>query len=325
MIYNMKELLSVADRYHFAIPAFNISSYAMFNGIIDISEQLDAPVIIQIHPLELRHIGSDVVAAMRSRATFAKVPVAIHLDHGACFEDVMTAIAAGFTSVMIDASSRPFAENVAACQKTVEAAHGAIHCTMAEHYGGTVLEGVEVTTGREYVPSCYAHNVSVEGELGNIGSIDEEHGTVTRGLHYTEPEEAVRFVKETGIDALAIAIGTSHGVYPEGFVPHIEIDRLKAIYKALRDAGLDTALVLHGGSSNSPEELQEAARSGLAKINIASDIKNAYYGKMREILQDPKVREPNIIEPPCLDAMKATAADRIRWFGADGKASLYNK
>lgn len=323
MILNMKELLTIADQYHFAVPAFNISSYAMFNGIMDISEALDAPVIAEIHPLELRHIGSDVVAAMKQRAAVSKVPVVIHMDHGACFEDIMTAIAAGFTSVMIDASSLPFEENVAACKKTVEAAHGAIHCIMAEKFGGETLEGGEVTTGREYVPAFHASNVSVEGELGNIGSIDEVNGTVTEGMHFTEPEEAVRFVKATGIDTLAIAIGTSHGVYPEGFVPHLQIDRLKAIHKALREAGLDTALVLHGGSGNPPEELMEAARNGVGKINISSDIKNAYYGKMREVLQDKKVREPNIIEPSCIAAMKEAAADRIRWFGADGKAGLY--
>ena len=319
----MKELLTIADQHHFAVPAFNISNYAMFNGIMDISEKLDAPVILEIHPLELRHIGTDVVAAIKARAAVSKVPVVIHMDHGACFEDIMTAICAGFTSVMIDASSLPLEENIAACRKVVEAAHGAIHCITAEKFGGDVLEGGEVTSGREYTRSQYANNVSVEAELGNIGSIDEAKGTVTEGLHYTEPEEAVSFVQATGIDTLAIAIGTCHGVYPDGYEPHIQIDRLKAIHKALRDAGLDTCLVLHGGSGNPPEELKEAAANGIAKINISSDIKNAYYGKMREILSDLKVREPNVIEPPCIQAMKETAADRIRWFGAEGKAALY--
>lgn len=106
-------------------------------------------------------------------------------------------------------------------------------------------------------------------------------------------------------------------------MPHLEIERLKAIRQAIRDAGLETKLVLHGGSGNPQSELTEASKNGIVKINISSDIKNAYYKKMREVLKNEKLREPNEIEPPCIAAMQEVAADRIRWFGADGKAGLY--
>lgn len=324
MIYNMKELLKVADENGFAVPAFNISSYAMFNGVIDISEQMNAPVIIEIHPNELKHIGTDVIEAFRARASQSKIPVCIHLDHGSSYENIMAAIRAGFTSVMLDASSLPYEENVELTKKAVEAAHAAVNYTTVENPMDTrVLEDAADRTQWRYASSFYAGEVSVEGELGNIGTIDEIAGSVTEGMHFTEPEEAVQFIQDTGIDCLAVAIGTSHGLYPEGFVPHLQIERLKAIRKAIRDAGLVTYLVLHGGSGNPSAELTEAAQNGITKINISSDIKKAYYKKMKEMLADDTLREPNVIEPACIRAMQEVAADRIRWFGAENKIQLY--
>lgn len=324
MLYNMKELLAVADENGFAVPAFNISSYAMFNGIMDISEKLNAPAIIEIHPNELKHIGTDAISAFRARVAASRIPVCIHLDHGASFENVMAAIRAGFTSVMIDASALPYEQNAALTKRAVEAARAAITYTTVEDDADPRKLGDQADrTEWHYAPSFFAGDVSVEGELGNVGSIDERAGKVTEGMHFTEPEEAVSFIKETGIDCLAVGIGTCHGLYPEGFVPHIQIDRLKAIRKAIRDAGLDTKLVLHGGSGNPKEELKEAAENGVAKINISSDIKKAYYSKMKEVLQDDKLREPNAIEPLCIQAMQEVAADRIRWFGAEDKVKLY--
>lgn len=324
MLYNMKEILTAADENGFAVPAFNISSYAMFNGIMDISEKMNAPVIIEIHPNELKHIGTDVITAFKLRASGSKVPVCIHLDHGASYENVMAAIRAGFTSVMIDASAMPYEENAALTRKVVEAAHAAVTYTTVEDASDFRVSADEEDRKKwHYAPSFFAGDVSVEGELGNVGSIDESTGKVTEGMHFTEPEEAVSFIKETGVDCLAIGIGTSHGLYPKGFVPHIQIDRLKAIRKAIKDAGLDTKLVLHGGSGNPSEELTQAAKNGISKINISSDIKKAYYSKMKEVLENEKLREPNEIEPVCIRAMQAVAADRIRWFGADNTLGFY--
>ncbi|HQE69935.1 MAG TPA: class II fructose-bisphosphate aldolase [Atopobiaceae bacterium] len=322
MLVNMNELLSVAARGHFAVPAFNISSYAMFNGIMDISEQKSAPVIIEIHPNELKHIGSDAVAGMVKRAGISTVPVAIHLDHGSSLSDVMAAIRAGFTSVMIDASALPFEENAALAKRVVEAAHAAISYTTC--YDDADPRRAEVPDGDDwhYVPSAFNRYVSVEAELGNIGvtDADKAFGQV---IHYTQPAEAVEFIKSTGIDTLAIAIGTCHGLYPEGYVPELKLDLLRAIKAAIADAGLTCYLVLHGGSNNPDDEIAEAARSGICKINISSDIKVAYYAKMREVLENKGLREPNEIEPPCIAAMQEVAAQKIDLFGAAGTAKRY--
>lgn len=285
MLMNMKDLLSVANEHRFAVPAFNISSYAMFNGIMAVCEEKRAPVIIAIHPDELSHIGTDVVAAIREKALKSSVPVCIHLDHGASFEQVVLAIQSGFTSVMIDGSSKPFEENVAICRKVCETAH--------------------------------AVGVSVEGELGTIGTTDSAEA-FTQVIVYTNPDDAVKFVAETGVDTLAVAIGTCHGLYPAGMKPELKLDILKEIKEKV-----SIPLVLHGGSNNPDKEIGESVTLGINKINISSDIKAAYYIKMREVLQDQSLREPNVIEPPCIEAMKAVASQKIDLFQDAGKADLY--
>lgn len=285
MLLNMKDLLAVANKNYFAVPAFNISSYAMFNGIMEASEEKNAPVIIAIHPDELSHIGVDVLKAIRERAYRSKVPVCIHLDHGASLEQVLLAIQCGFTSVMIDGSSLPFEENVAVCKKVCEVAHSV--------------------------------NVSVEGELGTIGSTDSTE-VANQVIIYTKPDDAAKFVEQTGVDTLAIAIGTCHGLYPAGMKPELKLDLLKEIKQKV-----SIPLVLHGGSNNPDKEIGESVTLGINKINISSDIKAAYYRKMREVLKDEGLREPNLIEPPCIKAMKEVAYDKIQLFQADGKASLY--
>ena len=321
MLMNMKELLAPTDEHQFAIPAFNISSYAMFNGIMDITEQMDAPVIIEIHPDELKHLGSDVIASIRQRIQASTVPAVIHLDHGPDMRAVMTAIRSGYTSVMIDASALPFEENVAITKKVVEVAHASQLwnvCTDADDPRHAAIPADKFA----YVTPAYAQDISVEAELGNIGVTDADKA-FGQFIHYTQPDEAVKFIEATGIDTLAIAIGTCHGLYPAGYVPELKIDLLREIKAALAEAGLDTKLVLHGGSNNPDDEIAEAARIGIAKINISSDIKAAFYNKMREVLEDKGLREPNEIEPPCILAMQEVAAHKIELFNCAGKAALY--
>ncbi|WP_372967884.1 ketose-bisphosphate aldolase [Microbacterium sp.] len=287
MLYTGKSILDVANENNFAIPAFNISDWAMFNGIMDISEEKAAPVIIAIHPDEVSHITTDLIPAMHARAHRSSVPVAIHWDHGGSYEQIISAIKAGFTSVMIDASLLPFDENVALTRKVVDAAH--------------------------------AVGIQVEGELGTIGANDSYGESGAAEIIYTNPQDAVRFVEETGVDSLAIAIGTSHGLYPSDRNPELRHDLLEEI-----KAAIGIPLVLHGGSSNPDAELRRAVELGVNKINISSDIKVSYHNRMREILgTDQRLREPNAIQPAALEAMKATAAEKIELFGADGKASLY--
>jgi len=286
MLMTGNELLEVARKHNFAIPAFNISDWAMFKGIIEISEKMSAPVIIAIHPDELGHTGDDIMPSIIQRCRKSSVPTIIHFDHGTTYEQCIWAIQAGFTSIMIDGSLLPFEENIAITKRVVEAAH--------------------------------AVGLSVEGELGTIGQNDSYGEKGAAQIIYTDPVDAVRFIKETGVDSLAIAIGTSHGLYPVGMSPKLKIDLLQEIKKCV-----DIPLVLHGGSSNPDSEIAEGVKYGVNKINISSDIKVAYHDKMREVLSNPKLREPNAIQPEAVAAMKITAAHKIELFKSAGKSSLY--
>ncbi|MFI7135046.1 ketose-bisphosphate aldolase [Nonomuraea sp. NPDC050153] len=286
MLTTGKVLLAVANERNFAVPAFNISDYAMFNGIVDISEEKNAPLIVGIHPDEVRHIGVDVITAMTQRAHRSSVPIAIHWDHGATYQEMLTAIRIGFTSVMIDASMKSFEDNIAISKKVAETAH--------------------------------AVGLSVEAELGTIGKTDSEAEDGSDAIIYTDPADAVTFVRETGVDSLAVAIGTYHGLYPKTLKPELKLDLLKEIKDRVR-----IPLVLHGGSGNPDDEIAQSVKLGINKINISSDIKAAYHMKMREVLADESLREPNSIQPPCIDAMKVVAGQKIDLFEAAGKASLY--
>ncbi|PPF89545.1 ketose-bisphosphate aldolase [Subtercola sp. Z020] len=285
MLMTGKDLLAVANEHNFAIPAFNVSDYAMMNGLFEISEEKNAPMIVAIHPDEVSHLGVEAILAIRERAHKSSIPVAIHWDHGGSYEQMLTAIQAGFTSVMIDMSMRPFDENVAVTKRVVDTAHDV--------------------------------GLSVEGELGTIGKLDEE-AEEGGEIIYTVPSEAVDFVEQTGVDSLAIAIGTSHGLYPQDLEPKLRIDLLQEI-KAL----LPIPLVLHGGSNNPDSEIAEAVKYGINKINISSDIKAAYHDAMRTELENKGLREPNTIQPPAIAAMKKVAAHKIDLFEAAGKADLY--
>ena len=286
MLLNMRDLLAVAKAHKFAVPAYNISSSMLLRGAIEAAEDARAPVIIAIHPDELAFVGVSFVKMALDAAINASVPVVVHLDHGSNMTQIMTAIRAGFTSVMIDASELPLAQNIAACQQVVALAH-------------------EV-------------DVSVEGELGTIGELDEEAEAGAEEVVFVEPAEVRQFVEATGVDTLAVSIGTSHGLYPAHMKPEIRLDLLSDI-----NAEVDIPLVLHGGSGNPDAEVAAAVALGICKINISADMKSAFYRKAREVLQNPVLREPSSIYPECIDAMKVVCRAKFDLFSTSGKADLY--
>lgn len=286
MLMNMRDLLAVAHANDFAVPAFNISSNMLLTGVMEASEEMQSPVILAIHPDELHFVHTSFVKMAVDEAIKASIPVCIHLDHGASLANVMEAIQCGFTSVMIDASSHPLEANIAICKQVVELAHPV--------------------------------NVSVEGELGTIGTTGPEAEAGADEIIYTNPDDVVIFVEATGVDTLAVAIGTSHGIYPKDRKPELKLDLLKEIRSRV-----DIPLVLHGGSANPDSEIAAAVRLGINKINISSDIKDAFYQKCRQVLANPVLREPNSIYPPCIEAMKEVARFKIELFNAAGKAALY--
>lgn len=287
MLMNMKDLLTVAQKNHFAVPAFNIGSDQLLKAVMKTVKELKSPVILEMSPDEFNFVGYAQIQAMLYEAAHTDVPVCIHLDHGDSYETVVRAIQAGMTSVMIDASKLPYEENVAITKKVVETAHIA--------------------------------NVSVESELGTIGTTGNSIEGGTEGVIYTVPEEAKQFIEDTGIDAFACAIGTAHGIYPKDMKPKLRIDILKDITDQV-----SVPLVLHGGSSNKDEEIAEAVKNGICKINISSDIKVAFYEQARKTLnENPGYREPLEIYPAAMEACGKVCADKIRLFNSQDKVKCY--
>ena len=287
MLMNMKDLLTVAQKNHFAVPAFNIGSDQLLKAVMKTVKELKSPVILEMSPDEFNFVGYAQIQAMLYEAAHTDVPVCIHLDHGDSYETVVRAIQAGMTSVMIDASKLPYEENVAITKKVVETAHIA--------------------------------NVSVESELGTIGTTGNSIEGGTEGVIYTVPEEAKQFIEDTGIDTFACAIGTAHGIYPKDMKPKLRIDILKDITDQV-----SVPLVLHGGSSNKDEEIAEAVKNGICKINISSDIKVAFYEQARKTLnENPGYREPLEIYPAAMEACGKGCADKIGLFNSQDKVKCY--
>ena len=288
MLVSGKEILAVANKKGFAVPAFNAGSGQLLEAVMQACEELQSPVMIAIHPDELSFLTDSFVDQVKYYANHTKVPVCIHLDHGANFEQVMHAIQLGFTSVMIDASHKPYEENIAITQKVVEAAH--------------------------------AVGVSVEAELGTIGDTGNSiEGGVTKVI-YTDPEVAKDFIEKTKVDSLAVAIGTAHGIYPKNMKPELRLDILAEIEKQV-----DVPLVLHGGSSNPDEEISKAVTMGINKINISSDIKIVFANQLRDVLNqgDSEIREPNVLFPSCMVETKRVAKEKIKLFKSDNKVQYY--
>ena len=289
MLLNMKEILSIAEQENFAIPAFNIGTGQILKAVIECCEEKRAPVILAIHPNELEFQGDSFMASCMMAANNAHIPACVHMDHSTKIEHIFRAIHMGFTSVMMDASHMPFEENAAITKKVVEIAHPL--------------------------------GISVEAELGTIGTTDNDKETAGVGdILYTDPDEAARFVEQTGIDCLAVAIGTAHGIYPKGFKPELKLDLLSEI-----NAKVNVPLVLHGGSANPDEEIAESVKRGINKINISSDIKDAFYQRLRKTLAaDLKVREPFELYLDAILAMKEVIYHKIELFDCSDKAKFYH-
>lgn len=286
MLVSGKRILEPAFQHGFAVPAFNISDYGMLRASIEACEAAGSPMIVSIHPAEWELMGDEFLASVLEIARAASIPVAVQLDHGATFEQVIGAIRLGFTSVMIDGSLLSYDDNVALTRKVVEAAR--------------------------------VVGVSVEGEVGTIGPRDPKTADELKDIVYTTPEEAARFVADTGVDYLAVAVGTCHGVYPAGVAPKLKLELIQEIHEATT-----VPLVLHGGSGAPDDEVSQAVTRGVAKVNISADMKLAYFARLREVLQDPKHREPHDIYPPALDAVREVVAHKVDVFGGAGGARYY--
>lgn len=243
MLVTSKELYKIARKNNFAFPAANFVDQGSIKAYIEVAEELNLPLILAYAEVHKEFMSfEEAVVLGKYYGEKAKVPVVLHLDHGTDKDLIIKAIDEGFKSVMIDASSDTFDENVRRTKEIVEYAH---------------LRGVVV-----------------EAEIGHVGGGEEYKSKDNSDSIYTTVEEAKRFVELTDVDSLAISIGTAHGAYKG--TPVIDFERLKEI----RDA-IDTPLVLHGGSSSGDDNLGRCATNGISKINIYTDLVNAAYDKAK--------------------------------------------
>ncbi|HCW3282973.1 TPA: ketose-bisphosphate aldolase [Listeria monocytogenes] len=288
MLVNMKQLLEVAKENKFAVGAFNVADSNFLRVVVEEAEKNNAPAIIAVHPTELDFTKDDFFQYVLARIKNSPVPFVLHLDHGDNIGDVMRAVRCGFSSVMIDGSLLPFEENIRVTKEVVEV--------------------------------CHKLGVSVEGELGTIGKTGNSIEGGVSEIIYTKPEEAEEYISRTGVDTLAVAIGTAHGIYPKDKEPKLRLDILKEIKDLVH-----IPLVLHGGSANPDAEIAAAVEIGIQKVNISSDYKYAFYKKCREILSTTELWDANAIYPDCIDAAKEVVKYKMELFRSIGQVEKYQQ
>ncbi|AOT72527.1 class II fructose-1,6-bisphosphate aldolase [Geosporobacter ferrireducens] len=283
MLVSGKQILQHAHENGYAVGAFNVNNMEQVQAIIEAAEAMESPVIIQASQGGLKYAGVEYIAEMaKVAAQKASVPVAIHLDHGTNFKQIMLCIRNGFTSVMVDASKHSLEKNIEITKYIVEAAH--------------------------------AVGVSVEAELGKIGGTEDDITVDEKDATYTDPDEAERFVKETGVDCLAIAVGTAHGPYKGE--PKLDFDRIKVIKEKL-----NIPLVLHGSSGVPEASIKRAIGLGINKINIDTDIRMAFHKAVKEFIHNnPDEYDPRMILGPSKQAMKQVIAEKMQMFDSVGRA-----
>lgn len=277
-----KELLLDAQKEGYAVGAFNVENMEMVQAVAAAAEELRAPVIMQTTPSTVKYADlAYFYANVKTAAERASVPVVIHLDHGSSFDLAMRALRTGYTSIMIDGSHGTFEENIAVSKAVAEA--------------------------------CHPSGVSVEAELGKVGGKEDdlEGG---EGNPYTDPQEAKIFVEKTGVDSLAVAIGTAHGVYKG--TPKLDVERLSEIRKVVQ-----VPLVLHGTSGVPDEAVKECIRRGICKVNYATDLRIAFTRGVKAYLQEnPDVFDPKKYGAAGREEVKQYVMDKILVCGSNGRA-----
>ena len=273
MLVNMKELLAVAERKGCAIPAFNVYNGETALGVFKAAEEADACIIVQMYSrLFMSEEAEFIAPSIVDAANRSKAKICFHLDHGSCDEAVARAIRWGCTSVMRDASALPFEENAAVLARVVRFAHDL--------------------------------DISVEGELGHIGFAKD--GVPT---DYTQVDEALRYCELTGVDALAVAVGTAHGHSKQA--PVLAIDRIRELHEAI-----PAALVLHGGSGVPDDQIRAAVAAGIRKVNFGTDVCVSFLDAVRKV--DPSIIGVDTYMKEPVQAVKRFALEKIALLGAEG-------
>ncbi len=273
-----REILRTARVGGYAVPAFNVFNLEMLQAAYDAGEAERAPVIVQVSPRSIEYAGLRPLAMLaRTLSETATIPIALHLDHGPDPEACRAALDAGFTSVMYDGADLPYAENVRRTREVVAAAH--------------------------------AHNAAAEAELGQVGHASHEHLPTV----FTDPEEAGRFAAETGVDALAVAIGTVHGMTETGAV--LDIARIAELARHV-----DAALVMHGSSGVDDDTMQRAVEAGIRKVNLSTALQKVFMETLRRSAAAPgHETDARAVLGDARAAVTQAARHRIRLLGAAGQ------
>lgn len=280
MLVNMRDLLEDAEKGNYAVGSFSVANMEMVLGVLKAAEELNAPVILQIAEVRLKQSPLEIIGPlMVAAAENASTPVAVHFDHGKTIEKITEALDIGFTSVMFDGSHLPLEENIEMTKKVI-------------------------LTAEEY-------DAAVEAEIGCVGG--SEDGSEDIAINCTKPDDAVRFEKETGVDALAIAIGNAHGNYKS--TPKLRFDILKQV-----DDMTDTPLVLHGGTGISPEDFVKCSKTGIKKINIATATFDSVESNVREAYKNGNIQGYYDLHEAEIDGAYKNAKRHILIFGSDNKA-----
>ena len=281
MLVTTKEMLLKAQEGNYAVGAFNVENMEMVMAVIAAAEELNAPVIMQTTPSTVKYAGLDYyLANVATAAKNAIVPVAMHLDHGSSFSLAMQALRQGYTSIMIDGSHSVFEENIAITKSVVDA--------------------------------CKPSNIPVEAELGKVGGKEDDLDGGDGG--YTDPKEALEFVQKTGVNSLAVAIGTAHGVYKGE--PKLDLDRLVEIREIV-----DVPLVLHGASGLSEEAVKESIKRGICKVNFATELRIAYTDGVKELLEEkPETIDPKKYGLVGIEKVKELVKNRMMMCGCQNQA-----
>jgi len=300
-----KDLLVPARQRAYAVGAFNINNLETLLAVSEAAVEEKSPAIVAVTPSAIKYAGLPYVSKIaKTAAELSAVPISLHLDHGEDFDTVSKCIGAGFTSVMIDGSHLKFEENITLTKRVIDLAH--------------------------------PRGVAVEAELGRLAGVEEKTVEEKEAI-LTDPDSAKEFVERTGVDTLAVAVGTSHGAYKFKAEPKLDFERLKAISDRVY-----IPLVLHGASSvptwiiekaskygaelggakGIPEDhIKEAISMGIAKINIDTDLRLAFTATVREVLANsPKEFDPRKILGPAKEAMKEVVRGKMRLFGSSGRA-----
>jgi fructose-bisphosphate aldolase class II len=282
-LVSMNEFLPKAKANRFAVGQFNMNNLEFAQAIMEAAIEEKSPFIYGVSEGALKYMGIEYTVAMAEvAAKVSGVPVALHLDHGSSFEVAMKCIRAGFSSVMFDGSHYSFEENIRLTKEVVKVAH--------------------------------AMGVSVEGELGTIGGVEDDISVDEADAALAKPEEAIQFYEETGVDCLAIAVGTAHGMYAGE--PNIRFDIIEKVTSAI-----PVPVVLHGGSGVPDEMIRRAIQAGVGKINVNTENQVACTQTIREVLgKDAKVYDPRKYLGPARKAMVEVVRSKMRLFGSSNQA-----